>query len=87
MMHNRDYYDRPIRNAEDPLVKQLGQEAEFVGRQMLPFTLQQYFGNGKKKPVVDPNPEHKVENFLGIQKAPAELQPGYKPRNSGTLRK
>jgi len=80
MLHNRDYYDRPIRNADDPLVKQLGQEAGFVGRQMLPFTLQQYFGNGKKKPVEETNPEHKVENFLGIQRAPGELQPGYKPR-------
>ena len=77
MIHNRDYYDRPIRNSSDPLVKQLKDEAEFVGRQTLPFTLQSSAG---KKIVTEPNPEHKLENFLGVQPAPAALQPGYRPR-------
>lgn len=78
MLHNRDFYDRPIRNEDDPLVKQLGQELNFLGRQTLPFTLQPHVG---KKVAPDANPEHQVENFLGFTRAPAALQPGYKPRN------
>jgi hypothetical protein len=84
MVTNKDYYDRPIRNLDDPVVKQLEQEAEFVGRQFLPFTLQPYFGNSTKHPKPMPGgntPEHKAENFLGITPAPAPLQPGYKPRH------
>jgi hypothetical protein len=78
MVHNRDYYDHPIRNVDAPLVKQLQQEAEYVGRQFLPFTLQPYAGNSQKRPTPlagGNTPEHKVENFLGVTAAPAPLQP------------
>jgi len=83
MVHNRDYYDRPIRNSDAPLVKQLEQEAQFVGRQFLPFTVQPYTGGQTKKPRPLPGgttPEHSFENFVGITPAPAALQPGYRPR-------
>jgi hypothetical protein len=75
MLHNRDFYDRPIRNADDPFMKQLGEEANFVGRQFMPFTLQPQMG--KKQPV-DTNREHQVENYLGFTKAPADIQGGKK---------
>ena len=78
MFNNRDYYDHPIRNVDAPLVKQLQQEAEYVGRQFLPFTLQPYAGNPQKRPRALPGgdtTEHKVENFLGVTPAPAALQP------------
>ena len=78
MVHNRDYYDRPIRNLGDSFVKQLEQEAEFIGRHMLPFILQPHAG--KKAAPVETNPEHKLENFIGVTKAPPATQPGYKPR-------
>lgn len=77
MLHNRDFYDRPIRNVDDPFMKQLQQEADFVGRQFLPFTLQPQMG--KKQPE-EPNPEHKVENYLGFTKAPGDIQGGKKPK-------
>jgi hypothetical protein len=80
---NRDYYDRPIRNADAPLVKQMQQEAEFVGRQFLPFTVQQMVASNPKKarPLPGGNTrEHQFENFLGVTPAPAALQPGYRPR-------
>jgi len=83
MVNNRDYYDRPIRNADAPLVKQMTKEAEFVGRQFLPFTLQPYFGNQPKKPrplAGGDTTEHKFENFMGVTAAPGPLQRGYKPR-------
>lgn len=85
MFHDRDYYDRPIRNSDDPLVKQMEQEAAFVGRQFLPFTLQQFADRSPKKqrPLPGGNTfEHKAENFFGITAAPAPLQPGYRPRRT-----
>jgi hypothetical protein len=66
-------------------VKQLQEEAEFVGRQFLPFTLQQFAGSGEKKQKPLPggnSTEHKAENFLGVTPAPGPVQPGYKPRRA-----
>ncbi|HLG99817.1 MAG TPA: histidine phosphatase family protein [Bryobacteraceae bacterium] len=71
MLHNRDFYDRPIRNSDDPFMRQMLQEADFVARQFMPFTLQPRMG---KKLPEEPNPEHRVENYLGFTKAPANIQ-------------
>jgi len=85
MVTNKDYYDRPVRNLDDPFLKQLGEEASFIGRQFLPFTLQEAAGAKSKKAKAEAadtaaHPEHHVEHFLGVQPAPAALQPGYKPK-------
>ena len=74
MLHNRDYYDRPIRNADDPFMKQLQQEADFAGRQFLPFTLQPRAG---KKQAVE-STHDQVERFLGVTPASKDLQDGKK---------
>jgi hypothetical protein len=85
MTTNKDYFDRPIRNLDDPLVKQLEQEGEFVGRQFLPFTVQEKYGPQTKSTKREAgyragSPERQAEHFLGVNPAPAALQPGYKPR-------
>ena len=81
MLHNRDYYDRPIRGEGDSLIQQLKEEADFIGRQFLPFTLQPSAG-GKKRAIPEPNPVHKVENFLGFTKAPSDIQDNTKQRKA-----
>jgi len=89
MTTNKDYFDRPIRNLDDPLVKQLEQEGEFVGRQFLPFTIQEKAGPQTKSTRREAgyragSPERQTEHFLGVNPAPAALQPGYKPRKQPT---
>lgn len=39
MLTNKDYFGDEIRNPDDPAVKQMMQEAEFIGRQFMPFSL------------------------------------------------
>jgi hypothetical protein len=73
MLHNRDYYDRPIRGEGDSVMQQLKEEADFIGRQFLPFTLQPSAG-GKKRAIPETNPVHRVETFLGFTKAPGDIQ-------------
>ncbi len=73
MIHNRDFYDRPIRGEDDPYYKQGLELLNFVGRQMLPFTMQPSVG--KKIPETT---EQMVERFGGMNPAPKDLQPGAK---------
>jgi hypothetical protein len=77
LLHNRDFYNRPIREEGDPLYAQGKQVLDFLFRQTVPFTLQP--AQGKKK-FVETNPEHKVENFLGFTRASGDIQDNQKPR-------
>jgi hypothetical protein len=77
LIHNRDFYDRPIREEGDPLYQQGKQVLDFLFRQAVPFTLQP--SQGKRK-FVETNPEHKVENFLGFTRASGDIQDNQKPR-------
>lgn len=78
MLHNRDYYDRPIRGEGDPLIKQLKEEADFIGRQFLPFTVQPMAGSKKGMPAQ--TTEQKAEGFAGFTRAPNDLQDNTKKR-------
>ena len=82
MVRNKDYYDRPVRNLDDPYMKQLAQDGEFALRQMMPFTVQEQTGpqskNSKRESAYRAgHPERQAEHFLGVNPAPAALQPGY----------
>ena len=82
MVRNKDYYDRPVRNLDDPYMQQLAQDGEFALRQMMPFTVQEQTGpqskNSKRESAYRAgHPERQAEHFLGVNPAPAALQPGY----------
>ena len=52
---------------------------------MMPFTLQERTGpqskNARRESAYRAgNPEREAEHFLGVNPAPAALQPGYKPQ-------
>jgi len=65
------------REEGDPAYQQGKQVLDFLFRQTVPFTLQP--SQGKRK-FVETNPEHKVENFLGITRASGDIQDNQKPR-------
>lgn len=72
-LNNRDYYNRPIHDTQDPYYRQGLDYLEFLGRQMAPFTMQQFMGGAKKR-IPESNPEHAVEGVLGITKASKDIQ-------------
>lgn len=68
MLHNEDFYGDQLRNPDDPLVTQLGQEAKFLGEQLLPFGVRNAQESGKR--VQDPR--MKVGGFIGVTAAPRD---------------
>ena len=66
MLNNRDYYGNQIRNPDDPIIKQVGQEAAFIAKQFIPFSVrgamqQKQRGEGMKT---------QAASFFGINPAP-----------------
>lgn len=67
MLSNKDYFGRDIRNADDPLVKQMMEEAKFAGEAFLPMgvrNLQVSMAAGQTK-------GEEAANFVGVTRAPA----------------
>lgn len=63
MLENQDYYGTQIRNENDPLVRQLGQEAAFVANSFVPISVRTA---GKR-------PDAKAESFFGVMPIKPEL--------------
>ena len=70
MVNNKDYYGDEIRNADDPLVKQLMQEAEFVGKTLEPFSLRNMQEQAGRSQV---STGTKIGNWFGYLPAPREV--------------
>jgi hypothetical protein len=66
MLHNEDFYGDQIRNADDPLVTQLAQEARFLAQQFVPLGVRNAEEAGKR--VADPRMQ--VAGFAGVTAAP-----------------
>lgn len=67
MLRNQDFYGDQIRNPDDPAVKQAMQEARYVLKAAVPFTIRnanELVGRG------DPSMASKAANFFGITPAP-----------------
>ena len=69
MLNNQDYYGDEIRNPNDDAVKQLGQEAEFIAKQVVPFSVQ---GIVEDKKRGDQSSATKFGNWFGITPAPRD---------------
>ncbi len=68
MFHNKDFFGTQIINVDDPLVQQVKQEAEFVAKQFIPFSIR---GAQRRQ---SERPEAKIESVVGgIMPAPGEL--------------
>lgn len=66
MLMNENFYGNQIRNPHDPLVRQFIQEAEYVGKEFLPFGVRNVLRDKGQSLTT------KVANFVGITPAPRE---------------
>lgn len=66
-VNNKDYFGRDIRNSDDPVVKQLADEAKHFLENYEPIGIRQY---AISKAAGQTNLE-RAENFIGITRAPA----------------
>ena len=67
MLNNKDFFGRDIRNADDPLVKQVTDEAMYFAKSYEPIGVRQYFISTQAKQT----PGERAANFVGVTKAPA----------------
>jgi hypothetical protein len=67
MLRNKDYFDRDIRNADDPLVKQMQEEAKFFVQNASPIGVRQF----EQASAAGETTAEKAANFVGVTRAPA----------------
>ena len=67
MLMNQDYFGRTIRNADDPFVKQVGDELTFAANQFTPISVRQFETSSAARQTV----EERAGAFVGITRAPA----------------
>lgn len=70
MARNEDFYGNEIRGADDPLVEQMKQVAEYAGRSAEPFGIRNFERDVQmQNPLAD-----KVQRFVGVTPAPAAIE-------------
>jgi hypothetical protein len=69
MMGNRDFYGTEIRNADDPLVQQVGETLAFAGKQFLPFSVT----GAMKRKESGASLGQQAQPFFGILPAPGDV--------------
>lgn len=67
MLNNKDFYGRDIRNADDPLIKQMQEEAAFFVKSYEPIGIRQFAISSAAKQSAG----EQAANFLGVTRAPA----------------
>jgi len=67
MLTNKDFFDRDIRNADDPIVKQMLDEAKFAATSLAPIGVKQFQQSSAAKTP----PLEQAANFVGVTRAPA----------------
>lgn len=81
MIANKDFYGTEIRNADDPIMQQVLDEAKFLGTQFIPFG----FRNQKRDTRTSAG--SKVEPFIGITPAPYDINMTKAEREASDLNK
>ena len=69
MLQNENYYGDEIRNPNDPLVRQVAQEAKYVGEQLLPFSLTNALEQTTRG---DKSVATRYGNLVGVTPAPRQ---------------
>jgi hypothetical protein len=69
MLLNKDYYGTEIRHADDPIVKQVMQEAGFAAKQFLPFTARSVAQMRQDQEPLS----HQALSMAGFNKAPKSV--------------
>lgn len=69
MLNNKDYYNRPIVNSDDPLISKMMDEATYFGKQVAPIGIKNIItGVSKKESLTE-----QVSSELGITRAPSYI--------------
>ena len=67
MLNNKDYYNRPIVNSDDPLISKMMDEATYFGKQVAPIGIKNIItGVSKKESLTE-----QVGSAVGITRAPS----------------
>lgn len=69
MLNNKDYFGVKIHNEDDPLVRQMADEAEYILKQMIPFGIR----NAQRNMQNNKQLRDIVEPFIGITPAPYDI--------------
>jgi hypothetical protein len=70
MIRNEDFYGTEIRGADDPLVQQMKELAEYAGRSAEPFGIRNFERDAQmQNPTFD-----KAQRFIGITPAPSAIE-------------
>jgi hypothetical protein len=67
MLNNKDFFGRDIRNSDDPLVKQMQDEAKFFIKSYEPIGIRQFTQSTAAKQTTG----ERAANFVGVTRAPA----------------
>ena len=67
MLNNKDFFGRDIRNSDDPLIKQMKDEAKFFIKSYEPIGIRQFSVSSAAKQT----PGERAANFVGVTRAPA----------------
>lgn len=66
-INNKDFFGRDIRNSDDPVVKQLLDEAKFFGENLTPIGVRQF----RQSRAAGTSTTEQAANFVGVTRAPA----------------
>ena len=66
MLRNKDFFDQPIRNADDPWMKQVIDAASYAGHQFMPIGIRQ----SEQAKAAGMSPEERTAAFFGVTRAP-----------------
>lgn len=69
MLLNKDYFGTPIRNPNDPLVKQVEQEGKFMAGQFVPFSVESAMRQREQGEGLGTQ----AASFFGVTSAPASI--------------
>ena len=69
MLNNKDYYNRPIVNADDPLIQKMTDEAMYFGKSVAPISIKNFM-QAKQSAM---SAEEQAAGFVGITRAPSYI--------------
>ena len=69
MLNNKDYYNRPIVNADDPLIQKMTDEAMYFGKSVEPISIKNFM-QAKQSAM---SAEEQAAGFVGITRAPSYI--------------
>lgn len=69
---NKDYQREEIRHPGDPALQQAGQVGEFIGKEMMPFSVQNLMRR-RDQSVTGSTAGQGIESYLGVTPAPREF--------------